>query len=374
MIPLLAAGVAIVSPVRGAALVGHGRLTGSASARVDTDSNIFVSNTEVSDTIGTASGEGRYVRDASEVTMELSAGFDAMAFASHSKQDSVDPRLGGKLGYNPSDKLQFLTDFGLRRSSVANETVNDRTKSNEFTFNATLENLLSEKLGLRANAGYMQSNYLTAGYSDLDSYSLGLHAVHIYSPKLKLLAGVTAVESWTSNRPANRRSPSNHDWRYTVGAEGELTGKVTGEVDVGIVQRSFDGPGFRNTGTMFLASRLNWTVSEKTTWSLRAEQNLGLSAADQSQKMSSLSLGLQEALSAKLNFDGSVGVDHSSYVGFNNTGSRTDDGTVLRGRLVYTLNDTMSVDFSVGYRHNDSTLTVSTYDRVNVGGGFTARF
>lgn len=374
LISLVVTGLAMVSQMSGAASVGHGRLMGSTTARIDNDSNIFASNTETSDTIGTISGTASYVRDVSLVTLELSAGFDAMMFASHDNQNSIDPRLAGKVGYNPSDKLKFQSTVDFRRITMANETVNDRTKSNDLSFDAILENLFSEKLGFRAVGGYSQFNNLTSGYSDIESYNVGLHVVHIYSPKLKLLGGIAAVESWTSNRPANRRSPSNQDWRYTVGAEGELAPKITGEIGVGVVQRSFNGPGFDSTSTMFLSSRVTWEASEKTSWTLRADQNLGLSAADQSQKTSRLSLGLQQMLSAKLTLEGSVGVDHSAYIGFSGTGARTDDGTVLRGRMVYTLNNAMSVDFSLGYRHSDSTLSVSTYDRVNVGAGFIARF
>lgn len=354
--------------------VGRGRLVVTGSARVTHDSNIFLSNTEISDTVGTVNGELRYVRDRGVVTMEAAAGLEAQTFASHSSQNSADPSLGMKLGYDPDEKTIFHSNLQFRRSSIANETVNDRTKSDDLSLDATLEHLFSEKLGWRASTAYSNSDYLTAGYSDVFSYSLGVQAVHVYSPKLKLLAGVARIESWTSHRPGGRRSPSNQDLRYTFGAEGELAPKLTGDVQAGVVRRSFDSPGFPNAGALYMAARVSWAASEKTSWNVRAMQDLSLSTGDQSVRASSLTLNLTQVLSRKMSFDGSAGVDHSAYTGFNGAGNRSDDGVVLRGRMNYLLKSNMSLDVSAGYRKNNSTVAVSTYSRFNFGVGLSTRF
>ncbi len=354
--------------------IGHGRLLGSAAVRADYDSNIFVSNSEVSDTVGTFSGAVRYVRNASEVSLDTAVSLDAYAFADHNNLNSADPALTAALGYNPSDKTDLRANFDWRRSSMANEAVNDRTESNNFVFSSSAEQLFSEKLGLRANAGYNKNSNLTQGYSDVLNYSLGLDGVYVYSPKLKLLAGFTTVESWTTDRPKGRRSPSNMDQRYTVGAEGELAPKVTGELSVGVVQREFDGAGFNRSNALYLSSRLSWAATEKTTWTLLADQNLSLSAADQSVKAFSASLGVSQALSEKLSVDGSIGFDHSNYSAFGGVGNRTDDGYIIRARFNYVIKDNVTVDASAGYRDNRSTLAFSTYDRINFGAGITIKF
>ena len=355
--------------------IGHGRLVGNASVRADYDSNIFVNSSQVDDYVFTANGAVRYIRDSGMLTMETAAGASALAFLDHSKQNTVDPFVEGKFGYQPSDKTDVRGNLSFHRNSIANEVVNDRTQSNDLMLTGSVEHLPTEKLGFRFLGNYSDSAYQTAGYSDVLSYGLGVHAVHVYSPKLKLLAGVTMLEWWTDDRAPGRRSPSSNDVRYTVGAEGELGAKLTGDASVGWVQRSFDSSGFGgDTGTLFLSSRISWAAAEKTVITLVGSQDLSVSAADQSQKALSISLNLTQGISEKLSFEGGVGVDRATFTSFNGIGNRKDDGYVLRGRLNYALKDNLEIDVSTGYRNNDSNIAVSNYDRFNFGAGVSLRF
>lgn len=352
----------------------HGRLVGTGSARVDYDSNIFVSHSQVSDTIGTATGGIDYQRDAGIVTCDVGLGFTTQAFAQHSNQNTTDPYLTAQMGYAPSDKTNLHADLDYRRNTIANELVNARTESDDLNFNSTLEYLGSEKLGLRATAGYFQSNYLTPGYSDVGSDYFGAYGVYIYSPKLKLLSGVTATDSWTKHRANSGLSPDNTDWRYTVGAEGELAPKVTGNVNVGVTRRSFKNAGFQASSDLYLSAQLNWAAAEKTTWSLVAARSLTLTAADQSAKTFTTELRVVQVLAEKLTGEAAVGWEAADYQSFRQVGNRNDDGYTVRGRLTYTVNDAVSCDLSAGYRNSHSNLLISTYDRVNAGAGVTVRF
>lgn len=354
--------------------LGHGRLVGTTTARADYDSNIFVSNRQIDDLVGTLTGEVRYVRDAGIVSLEAAAGATWLGFAEHSELNSFDPHLTAQLGYKPSDKTDARAGLAFRRNSIGNEAVNARTESNDFDLDGSVDHLTSEKLGLRLTGAYVLSNYLTPGYSDIESYSAGAHAVYEYSPKLKLLAGITTLESWTDSEVVGRAGVSARDWRYTVGAEGEFAPKVTGGVSAGIVQRQFKTTGFDDTASLYFSGQVTWTASEKTSWSAVASEDLSLTAADQSARTLSLSLSLNRELVEKLSFVGSVGVDRSTYTGFNGVGGRKDDGYTVRARLDYTLRDNASVDVSAGYRDNGSTVAISDYDRFNFGAGITVRF
>jgi polysaccharide biosynthesis protein VpsM len=356
------------------ATLEHGRLVGNASARVDYDSNIFVSNSQVNDTIGTLDGNVQYLRAAGIITAEAAAGLTALAFADHSSQNTVDPYVTAKMGYAPSEKTNLHSDLDYRRNSVANEFVNARTRSDDLTFDTAFEYLASEKLGLRALVEYNKSDYLTHGYSDVGTYSVGLNAVHVYSPKLKLLAGVTAATWWTQHRATSGASPNSTDWRYTIGAEGELAPKVVGSVTAGMSQRHFEHAGFQGGSDAYLAAQLAWAAAEKTTWTLTANRSLSLTAADQSLKSFSVSAGVTQVLSPKLTVECNAGWDNRAFQGFNRIGNRKDHGYTLRARANYALKDNISCDVSVGYRDNSSTFAVSTYDRVNIGAGISVRF
>lgn len=356
--------------------LGNGRLVGSASFRADYDSNIYASSTQTEDLIGTATGEVRYVRQAGIVTMEAAAGLSAMAFVDHSDENAIDPYAEVRLGYSPSDKTSVRGAASYRRSTMANETVNSRTKSDDYLFDATFEHLTTEKLGFRVTGNYQYSDSLTGGYSDTERGMIGLHGVHVYSPKLKLLAGVTAGTA-QSGGSSGRRGIDGSDVRYTVGAEGEFAPKVTGEVNVGYATRDLDGVSGGASGTIYLQSRVSWQAAEKTTLSLVGGSDFGVSAADQSVKSTRFAVELTQRFSEKLVFDGSVGVDSSRYrsvPGLRVLPDRDDDGIVLRSRVTYALRDDTSLEMSAGYRDNDSNLPFSKYDRVNVGASVLFRF
>ncbi len=363
-----------MSPVFALGTIGHGRLVGNASVRGDYDSNVFVNNTQVDDYIVTTNGSLRYVRDAGILTFEASVGATAYAFTDDNDQNSIDPLFEAKFGYLPSSKTELRGNLSFIRNTVANDAVNARTQSNDLTMDSTFQHLTTEKLGFRLTGNYSESAYRTTGYSDVFNYGLGVHGIHVYSPKLRVLAGVTMLEWWTDERPGSRASPSSQDWRYSLGLEGELAPKVSGDFNVGLVDRSIDAVGFSDDSSLFLSSRISWLASEKTTWSLLLSQNLSVSAADQSVKSLNASLVLRQTLTERVNFEGSAGIDRSRYSSFNNVGNRRDNGYILRGRLNYTLNDYVGFDVSSGYRNNDSNLTISDYDRFNIGAGVSVRF
>lgn len=367
-------GMLTISSAHAFVTLGHGRLVGSTLARADYDSNIFVSNRQVEDMVGTLTGEVRYIRDAGIVSLEAAAGASWLGFAEHSELNSFDPHLEARLGYEPSDKTDARAGLTFRRNSIGNETVNARTESNDFNLDGSLDHVTTGKIGLRLTGAYVMSNYLTAGYSDIESYSAGAHALYEYSPKLKLLAGITTLESWTDSAVVGRAGIDTRDWRYTVGAEGEFAPKITGGVSAGVVQRHFKKAGFDDTGSFYFSGQVTWTASEKTSWSAIASEDLSVTAADQSARTSSLTLSLNRQLVEKLSFSGSIGADRSTYTGFNGIGARKDDGYTARARVDYTLRDNASFDVSAGYRDNDSTIAISDYDRFNFGAGITVRF
>jgi hypothetical protein len=356
------------------ATLEHGRLVGSGSARIDYDSNIFLSHSQISDTVGTANGGVEYVRDSGIVTANAAVGVTALVFAQHSDQNTADSYFNGKLGYAPDDKSTLHAGADYRRSSIANEFVNARTQSNDLTLDGAFDYLATEKLGLRALADYASSDYITAGYSDTAMYDVGLYVLHIYSPKLKLLAGATHLESWTAHRATTGSSPATSDWRYAVGAEGEVAPKITGNVNLGVTRHTFKHTGFNDSTDFYLSTQLSWAAAEKTTWNLLASRSLGVTAADQSVKAFDASLQIVQGLSEKMSVEASVGWEESSFQGYLGRGNRNDHGYTLRGRINYVIVENVSCDLSAGYRDNSSNLLVSTYDRFNIGAGISVRF
>ena len=284
--------------------------------------------------------------------------------------------MRGQLAYTPSYKTTVNGGISFQRDTLANDVLNTRTKSNDFNFNGSLQHLFSEKLGYRVLGDYRDDKYLTAGYADVLDYSAGADAVYVYSPKLTVVGGYTHRESWTANRagtPAG--SPASKDDRYSVGFEGELAPKVSGTFSIGVVQRRFDAAGFGgNASSLFLASGLKWVPLQKTSVSIDASQDFDTTAANQSSKVGSLTIGVTQTLDQNWSVDGSVAYTHSDYTGLGAANSRVDDNYRIRGRVTYAVTTNVTLDASVGYGKVDSTNAFSTYDRVNAGVGVTASF
>lgn len=353
---------------------GRSRVITTTSARLDYDSNIFLNSSEVSDTILGLNLDTRVVHDASLVTAEFGISAAGLLFLDHKDENTIDPGIDVRLGYVPSDKTNFAGTAAYRRSSQANDALNDRATSNDMLLNSSLEHLTTEKFGLRAKVSYMARDFRSRGYSDVYNARYGVDAIYVYSPKLKTFAGVALGDSWTKNRAPGRRNPGGQETRYTVGFEGEVSPKVTGDFRMGLVQRKFSVAGRGDEGTLYLESNLRWTASEKTIWTLKLNQDVDVSAADQASKTLSTALILTQSLSEKLNFEGSLGYSNSDYNSFGGTGTRTDKNTSYRVRLNYSLTEDVTADISAGFRNNDSTLAVSSYDQFNLGAGISVRF
>jgi len=238
-----------------------------------------------------------------------------------------------------------------------------------------VQNLFSEKLGYRALGSYRDSNYLTTGYADVYSYSLGLSGVYVYSPKLTTLLGFTHRESWNGHASgAVGRNPSSHDERVDVGFEGELAPKISGNFYIGWQQRKFDTSAFQDASSLFLSTGLKWVPMQKTTVSIDGSRDFDTTAALQSAKLTSLTIGVTQVIDDRWSCDGSVAYSHSNFTGSVVINNRRDDSYRLKARVTYAVATNIGLEASVGYGNVDSTNSFSTYDRVNAGVGITATF
>jgi polysaccharide biosynthesis protein VpsM len=360
--------------------VGRGRIETTLGVRTDYDSNIFLNNTQQDDMTATANAAARYVHDVGLISAEATLNVSAVKFFDNTDEDSVDPSLTGQATYTPSDKTTLTGSAAYSRQTVANEAVNGRTKSDNLVLSGSLQNLFSEKLGYRVSGGFDGGSYLTTGYADVMSYNAGVSAVYVYSPKLTTTTGFNYRESWTDNRVAGSGDPSNKDYRYTIGFEGELAPKLSGTLDLGVVKNSFNSSQFDSSSAMFAGAGLKWVAAQKTTVSLNGSHDFGLTAANQSSKVGSVSLGVTHVLNPKWTLDGGLSYSHAGYQGLNKDFDRKDDIVRLRGRVSYALASNVNVDLSAGYADAQSSSAdanveaYATYHRVNVGVGITATF
>jgi polysaccharide biosynthesis protein VpsM len=354
--------------------LGRGRVESSFSARSDFDSNIYTNSSEVEDFVFSGSGTATYIRDVGLISSQVAVGARSSVFVDNGDQDTFDPFASGRVTYMPSDKTTVLGGVSYQRSTMANETLNDRTRSDDLLVDGSAQVLFSDKLGYRVSGKYSSSDYSSAGYADVLSYTAGLDGVYLYSPKLTVLAGYSYRESWTENRALGAIDPESEDSRFSAGLEGDIAPKISGSLRVGVIDRTFKSAAFDGSSSLFLASGLKWVVTPKTTGTVDVLQDFDTTAANQSSKNSTFTVGVNQVINQKWSASGSVGYAHSNLQGAFGAGSRTDDIYRVKAQLVYALASNMSLEFSAGYSDADSDSAVSVYDRFVTGVGVTATF
>lgn len=369
-----------------------GRIETTLNAHEDYDSNIFLNSGQEDDYVSSASVKAKLARDSALLKSHVSVGATANLYKTHTELNSFDPAVEGGFDYD-ADKTIVTGLASFQRTSIANQDVNARVSSNNLNLSGTFQNLFSEKLGYRITANYSNSANLTTPalnnfngqdltdeFVDTYSYSGGLDAVYVYSPKLTVTFGYTHRESWTRNRNPNGGNPSSKDDRVAVGFEGDLAPKLTGTLRVGAERRKFRFSGFDDGSLLFVSSSLKWVPAEKTSVSLNLSQDFDTTAANQSVKMGSVSVLIAQTLTSQWGADAQVGYSHGNYQGFvsrHNTpfpGARTDNNWRVKGRVTYAIDTNVTLEASLGYGKVDSTIEFSSYNRTEIGVGLNASF
>jgi hypothetical protein len=100
---------------------------------------------------------------------------------------------------------------------------------------------LTEKTSLAVGAGFNKTNYGPASYVDSDVWSLPIDVYYKASPKLDWSLGYRY-----SSTDLSGAGVDSDDNFFNIGARGEFTPKLTGQIRVGLTQRSFDNGGDEN--------------------------------------------------------------------------------------------------------------------------------
>jgi hypothetical protein len=362
----LAASLAATTPEALAfAEIARGKLTATARITGAYDTNIFANDTEVDDFTATFTPGLNYTRDVGRVSTYAELGVNAITFADTSGQDSIDPFINVRFTHDRDEKGSDALSLGYTRSSEANDLLLDRVESHEYRGAARIDYFYSEKTGLRVDGGYRVSDYITAGYSDIESYSIGGGLLYRYSPKLVANASYSFNTERATNIPASILSdPASKNHRFTVGLEGELTPKVTGTVGVGYGYRDFDRGG--STDAILFDVGLSWSAAEKTSFRLSVTQGFDTTANAESVRSLDVTLGANHSLTEKITLRGLLGYQESTFNEIGTAANREDKAYNGGVGLTYAFNDYVDAEANLVHRITESTLARAEYDRTVV--------
>lgn len=198
-----------------------------------------------------------------------------------------DESLKKRLSNNA--KIRFSATFDLGQHIDTSVIEQDLVSYTYFDLGLNMRYNHSAKFGVGASTSYSFRDYQTGSvserpYRDLITIPISLSAFYIYSEKLDFFTQYGFSRTKGKNSTVNDLTDSTSH-SLSVGANGELTPKLSGNVQAGYAIVNFDNPNNSNQGTITLGVGLDWKLNVKTSMGL----GLDRSYAPSSQGFSMLS-------------------------------------------------------------------------------------
>ncbi|MBX3737813.1 MAG: outer membrane beta-barrel protein [Candidatus Didemnitutus sp.] len=273
----------------------------------------------------------RYSDNDQQNTELLNVGFNSLYSNGKSKLD---------LGASYAESAQ--NDTGAPGDIVSRKTTAVRALS-EFG--------VTEKTSFGAGVRWEKINYDAGpGYLDNRAWSVPLDAYFEYSPKLQWSAGYRYRSTELSGAGIDRK-----DHFFNIGARGEFTPKLTGQLRVGYSLRKLDR-GDDDSG-FGVDSSFNYAYSPKTTYTLGVTNDFGTSALGESTKNFSINLGANNRIDEQWSWNANLVYRSTDYP------AHSDDFWQGGVGVSYVYNN--NVNFTASYTHRNNSSNASLFEFSN---------
>lgn len=209
----------------------------------------------------------------------------------------------------------------------------------------------SDKSSVKVGVAYDNTDYKAAGYRDWQWIEVPVKYYYKYQPKLDFSAGVR----YRSNKIGGTGGIDSNELFYSVGARGEITPKLIGEVSVGYI--SFDPDAGQSKSSIGLDSSLTLNVTQKSSLNFAASNRYGYGAVGDSYRIATISGGFNTALTNDFFLNGSLAYNKYDYL----TSTRQDDFWSGQLSATYAISHNLSVNGAYNYSNNDSDLPIATF-------------
>ena len=192
----------------------------------------------------------------------------------------------------------------------------------------------SPKFGVGSDISYELRNYQKLSsqgfpYLDMQSLRIGSSAYYIYSPKLDFFLNYQYVINESPN--SNSDFINNTVQNYTLGMEGQITPKLSGNLSFGFGVRDYDNASVQSEDTLLFNAGLIWSWREKTKMSVNLNRGFAPSPQDQGMLTTDIVFQLNQRFTRRV--AGTLGasygiVDFTSnqkFGPFSQRNDRTDD-------------------------------------------------
>ncbi len=326
----------------------------SVSAGVQFNDNLFLSSTnETSETLWTlapavsvVSGEGAV----NSTTFSVSEQFQLY---SDNSGLNTNLTLVDLASTYDDGKMKIGVNAWFHQANQATREIRGAVLAERDLIHASVldEVQWSDKSSVLVGVTYDDTNYKPAGYRDWQWIEVPVKYYYKYLPKLDFSAGVR----YRSNKIDGTGAIDSNEIFYSVGARGEITPKLVGEVSVGYV--SFDPDAGQSKGSIGLESSLTFALTPKSSLNFAASNRYGYGAVGDSYRIATLSGGFNTALTTDLSLIGSLSYNQYDY----NTTKRTDDYWTGQIGANYAISHNLSVNGTYVYSNNDSDLPTANF-------------
>jgi len=315
----------------------------TASAQVQFDDNIYLDTTNESDDtiIAFTPGVDLVFGKGSVTKGNVYFREEVRRYSDNDNQDAELSNFGFNSRY---DNGVTKADFNASYAQVAQNDNDIRAtgvivRRDLTNLGAKLEFGLSEKSSLAAGISFNKTDYNAAAYSDSSIWSLPVDAYFKASPKMDWSLGYRYRSTDLSGAAVD-----STDHFLNVGARGEFTPKLTGQVRVGYGKRSFDVGADKSL--FGFDSNLSYAFSEKTSYAFNLSNDFGSSGTGYSIENFRIGLSTTSRISEQWSFTGGLSLNKTDY------STRSDD--FLEGQLAVTYNLNAIVNFGASYTYRDN--------------------
>lgn len=327
-------------------------LSGSATVRYD-DNVLLAPAAAESDTIFvlTPGIALEYSEGPSKGAISLSEQF--LRYSDNSSLDGDLAALIGNYRYaGPKSEFDLGASYRqLSQNSIRIRSADQKEKRDLTAFNIGGQTALTAKTRLAVSADFLQTDYENAGFIDSKVWSLPVDLYLERSEKLDLSVGYRYRQSTLSGS-----LPDSKDHFFNIGARGDVTAKLGGQVRVGFNRRNFSNG--TSEDQLGLGASLTYSLSPKSNFDLGVSNDFNSSATGDSQRVFAVSAVGRFDLTPKLTGVIGLSFDSSEYI----ASSRKDDFWVAESSVQYALNNNWAVQGEYVFRSNDSSVNGLGFD------------
>lgn len=323
----------------------------TASTAVQSDSNLFVKpNNEQSDVAYSFTpGVDLVFGKAAATKGNVYYREEIRRYSDNTGQNTTLSTVGAKAAYSTGiTKVDLNASYSQiaqndAKTVAATGAINERyiVRREVSTLGAKGEYGVSEKTSLGLGVDYTKTNYARASYVDSDVWSLPVDVFFKASPKLDWSAGYTYTDSSLTGS-----AKDNSDHFFNIGARGEFTPKLNGQVKVGYNMLSLEGG--QELSQLGVDSKLTFDYSAKTSYSLTVANGFDNAVTGESTKNLTFGLSAETQFADQLSGNAGVNYTRTKYA------LHTDDYTDFNLGLNYTYNSYVNFAATLAFRENTS--------------------